>query len=152
MRRVIGWNTLFIFAELTANFALQICDFLQTSRVATLFKWCLKPDSNDLIGQLIAELISGEADDVGVVMGAAVFCGDTVVTGRGTDTGEFVGRDAHADSGATDQNAPVDRSGGDFASDLSGIVGVVDALRFKRAKISNLTLETLQELCDAGLE
>ena len=152
LRRVTRRNTIFIFAELTADFALQFGNFLQTSRVATLLKWSLQPDSNHLISKLIAQLISGQANHVGVIVHATVFRRDAVMARCCADTGEFIRGDTHADTSAADQDTAIDLSIGYLAGDLSGVVRIVNALQFEWAKVLDVAIQALQKLGEARLQ
>lgn len=134
------------------DFAFDFGDFLKTSGVSSGLEGGNKKDADDLIGELVAELVSGEADDVGVVVSAAVFCGHAVVAGGCADAGEFIGGDAHTDTCAADEDTAVKFAIGDIASDLSGVVRIVDALRFEGTKILHFALHALNKLGDAGFE
>jgi len=98
--------------------------------MTALFEFCLQPDSYDLIRQLVAELVCRETQDIGVVVESAVFGCDTVVAGCCADTAELVRRDAHSDPGTTDQNASIDLTAGNAASNERCIIRIIDALRF----------------------
>lgn len=152
LRRVTRRNTLFIFAELTADFALQFCNFLQASRVATLFEWGLQPDSNHLIGQLIAQLICRQANHVGVIVHTTVFRRDAVMARCGADTSKFIRCDTHADTGAADQDSAIDVSVGYLTGNLSRKIRVVNALSFERTKVLDVAIQTLQKLGEARLQ
>lgn len=120
--------------------------------MSTFFEGSLQPDSNYLIGQLIAQLIGGQANDIGVIVHATVFRRDAVMARCSTHSGELVRGDAHTDASAADQDAALHASVGHFTGNLSREIRIVNALRFERAKVMDVAIQALQKLGETGLQ
>ncbi len=68
------------------RFLFEFRDFLQASSMSPLFEICLEPDTYDLIRQLIAQLVSRQAQNIGIIMHTAVFGGHAVMARGSSNT------------------------------------------------------------------
>src|SRR5579862_8516278 len=84
-----------------------------------------EPDAHHAFDEILAEEVGGKAEDVGVIVPAAHFGSDGIVAGSGSDAVHFVGGNAHADAGATNENPAVHRAGADRLGGLKGDVGKI---------------------------
>ena len=87
-----------------------------------------QPFADELLGQFQADDALAHGQHLGVVGQHGAFHGVAVVRGDGSDAGDFVGRDGHAQSGAADQQGPVGLAGGDLAGRGDGQVRVGGAV------------------------
>ena len=116
--------------------------------VAAAFERRVQPDFDHAVDQPFAQQVGGEAEDVGVVVAAAHFGRQIVVAGGRADAGELVGRDAHSQAGAADQDAAIDLAAADLAGHPGGDVGIIDGLAGVRAHVLHLVAQSLQQLDD----
>src|SRR5438105_3069087 len=104
-----------------------------------------QPNLNHTVDQFPAQEIRRQAKDVGVVMAAAHLRSDAIVARSRANAGNLVGGDAHADTGAADQDATIDGTFADRLGDLKGIIGIIDALAAAGSHVDYVMAKALQE-------
>src|SRR5262245_26570217 len=110
-----------------------------------------QPDLDHALDQLLAQQIAGQTEHVGVVVAATHLGGDAVVTGGRANAEYLVGRDAHADAGAADQDAALHAPLADGLGDLEGEVGVINTVLAGGPHVQHFVPHLLQERNDAPL-
>ena len=138
--------------RIAAGVCLDLFDLLDPPRVAAAFELRLQPNLHHAVDQTVAEQIGRQAQHVGIVVQAAHLGGQIVVASSGADAGILVGRDAHADARAADENAAVDFAFRNGLGDLRREVGVVDALGRQRAEVDGIVAEIADKRQDLPLD
>src|SRR5262245_21783794 len=117
--------------------------------MASAFERRLEPDADHPLDQLFAEQVGRKAENVGVVVPAAKFGGDTVVARRRPGAPDLVGGDAHADARAADQDAPLHAAVADLAGHFEREVRVIDAARVIRADVDDFVAVLTEQRYDS---
>jgi hypothetical protein len=117
--------------------SFELGDFFQTAAVAAPFEWSIQPDFDQTIDQPFAEHIRGKTEHVEVVVTAAHFGSEIVVARGGTDTWNFVGGNAHADTTTAEKNPAIDFARAEFAPDLGSHIRVIATIVAKRADVGH---------------
>ena len=104
-------------------------DFSDAAGVAAAFEGGFDPGINDLFHETLADEVSREAQDVGVVVTAGELCGEFIVTDRCTNAFDLVGGDRHANTCAAHEDAQIGLIAGDEVADFVGTLGIVARAR-----------------------
>jgi hypothetical protein len=122
-------------------------DFLDPSQMSSACEIGAEPDLDHFAKKNLAQKFAGDAKNIGVIMMTRNACAKLVVTERGADAFDFVGANAHSDTGAASQNGSV----GFFLSD--GLGREIGGVRI----INGITVDSpdvnalVAELSDYGL-
>ena len=90
---------------------------------------------NQVLGQLNADYTLAHAHDLCVVALSGTLGGERIVAYCRTDTGNLVGNDAHAETGAAYQDTALELAAGNCFSDLLCNVGIKDHFTLCSAEI-----------------
>jgi pyridoxal biosynthesis lyase PdxS len=91
-------------------------DFLDSSLVSAAREIGAEPDLDHFAKKNLAQKFAGDAKNIGVIMMTRNAGAKLIVTKSGANTFDFVGADAHSDTGTASQNGSV----GFFLSDGPG--------------------------------
>ena len=80
-------------------------DLVDAALMASALKLAFQPSLDHLGGLAGSGDALAQAQDVGIVVQAAVLGGEVGLAGRSADAGDLVGRDRDADARAADQDA-----------------------------------------------
>ena len=84
------------------------------------------PRLDDLAQEHLADLVAGEAQDIGVIVVAGDVGAELIVAQGGPNAADLIGRDAHTQAGRADQDRPVHLLLGDRFGNHVGQIRVVD--------------------------
>src|SRR5262249_27070509 len=126
--------------------AFHAGDFFDAAGVAAPFEFGLEPDLDHAVDQLFAQHVGRQAEHVQIVVPAAHFGRQVIVTRGRADAGKLVGRDAHADARSANQDAAVHRAVADLAADDRGDIRVVDAFVRVRPSVDHFLAQALEQL------
>src|SRR3954468_55748 len=106
---------------------LQFSDLFQPTHVAfPAVELCTQERADELAGQLRADHLRADAEDVHVVVLDALVRRVRVVADGGPDARELAGGDRGADAGAADEDPALRVTAADRIADLTRLVRVVD--------------------------
>ena len=118
------------FTQNDRSFALFVFNFfylVKTENVPAAFELGIEKVLDDSL-DLGADLLRGQAADLGIVMEAGAVGGKDIIALGGADAAHFIGGDAHADAGAADQNAPVVFAPDNSLRHLYGDIRIIDGI------------------------
>jgi hypothetical protein len=121
--------------------------FSDPSQVSSAREIGAEPDLDHFAKKNLAQKLTGDTKNIGVIMMTRNAGAKLIVTKSGADAFDFVGADAHSDTGAAGQNGPV----GSFLSDGPGReiggVGIINGIAIDSSNVNAL----VAKLSDYGL-
>ena len=118
----------------------QSGNFIDSDLMSAAVKWRFHPDFDNVWKRVLADGVSGKAQNIKVVVTSADFSKKLVLTYSRSNAAEFVSRQRHADSGSANQNTPFADARTDFLRYLSGDIWIIYATgAFRSAVINSMT-------------
>ena len=113
--------------------------------MAAPFEGGLQPSLHHLVLEFLPEHLGRQAEDVEIVVTPTHFGCHQVVAGGRADAMHLVGGDRHADAGAAQEHATVNRPLTHAMRDVCGDVGIVDGIGPVTAAVDDLMADPFEQ-------